>query len=100
MSWGNSGGEAAATLTTRYLAADGIENVINVLEEMENDRLSDQVFVELNACPAGCVGGVLNIENPYVAVTRMKHLQAYRPVSCNSISDVEIPTDMKWGYKN
>lgn len=99
MSWGNSGGEAAATLTTRYLAADGIENVINVLEEMENDRLSDQVFVELNACPAGCVGGVLNIENPYVAVTRMKHLQAYRPVSCNSIPDVEIPTDMKWDTK-
>lgn len=99
ISWGNSGGEAAATLTTRYLAADGIENVINVLEHLEDDRISDQVFVELNACPAGCVGGVLNIENPYIAVTRMKHLQAYRPVSCNSINEGEIPEEFFWNEK-
>lgn len=99
ISWGNSGGEAAATLTTRYLAADGIENVINVLEHMEDDRISDQVFVELNACPAGCVGGVLNVENPYIAVTRMKHLQAYRPVSCNSVTEDEIPEEYFWSEK-
>ena len=96
LSWGNSGGEAAATFTLRYLAADGIENVINVLEEMEDDRLSDQDFVELNACPAGCVGGVLNIENPYVAVTRMKHLRNYRPVACNNIDGELIPKEILW----
>jgi len=96
LSWGNSGGEAAATFTVRYLAADGIENVIKVLEEMEDDRLSDQDFVELNACPAGCVGGVLNIENPYVAVTRMKHLRSYRPVACNNIEGDDIPPELRW----
>ncbi|NCC67609.1 MAG: ferredoxin, partial [Clostridia bacterium] len=96
ISWGNSGGEASATLTTRYLAADGIENVIKVLEQMEDDRLSDQVFVELNACTAGCVGGPLNVENPFVAVTRMKHLQAYRPVACNSLPAGEIPDFYHW----
>ena len=96
LSWGNSGGEAAATFTVRYLAADGIENVINVLEEMEGDRLSDQDFVELNACPAGCVGGVLNIENPYVAATRMKQLRNYRPVACNSLNGAEIPDEILW----
>ena len=96
LSWGTSGGESAATFTMRYLAADGIENVIKVLEEMEDDRLSDQDFVELNACPAGCVGGVLNIENPYVAATRMKHLRNYRPVACNNISGDEIPEEILW----
>ena len=96
LGWGNSGGEAAATFTVRYLAADGIENVINVLEEMEDDRLSDQDFVELNACPAGCVGGVLNIENPYVAATRMKQLRNYRPVACNSLQGEEIPAEILW----
>ena len=96
LSWGNSGGEAAATFTLRYLAADGIENVINVLEEMEDDRLSDQDFVELNACPAGCVGGVLNIENPYVAATRMKQLRNYRPVACNNIDGEIIPPEIQW----
>jgi len=96
LSWGNSGGEAAATFTIRYLAADGIENVINVLEEMEDDRLSDQDFVELNACPAGCVGGVLNIENPYVAATRMKQLRNYRPVACNTLSGDDVPDEILW----
>ncbi|MDR1131683.1 MAG: 4Fe-4S dicluster domain-containing protein [Oscillospiraceae bacterium] len=96
LSWGNSGGEAGATFTVRYLAADGIENVINVLEEIEGDRLSDQDFVELSACPAGCVGGVLNIENPYVAATRIKQLRSYRPVSCNNIAGEEIPELLCW----
>jgi len=96
LGWGNSGGEAAATFTMRYLAADGIENVIKVLEEMEDDRLSDQDFVELNACPAGCVGGVLNIENPYVAMTRMKQLRNYRPVACNNIEGDDIPPELLW----
>ena len=31
--WATSGGEAAAMLGEKYLAADGIENVIRVLEE-------------------------------------------------------------------
>lgn len=99
LSWGNSGGEAGATLTTSYLAADGIENVINVLEEMDDNRLSDQDFVELNACPAGCVGGVLHIENPYVVVTRLKRLWAYLPVACNSIKGGEVPEQLLWKEK-
>lgn len=99
LSWGNSGGEAGATLTTSYLAADGIENVMNVLEEMEDNRLADQDFVELNACPAGCVGGVLNIENPYVVVTRLKRLWAYLPVACNNLKDGVVPEKLLWKRK-
>lgn len=95
--WGRSGGEAAATLHERYLAADGIENVIRVLEDMENEKLRGLDFVELNACSSGCVGGVLNIENPYVAATRLKRLGRYRPVACNHLEDADtIPPDAKW----
>ena len=93
--WGRSGGEAAATLHERYLAADGIENVIHILENMEDEKLHDLDFVELNACSSGCVGGVLNIENPYVAATRLKRLGHYRPVSCNHIED-RVPKEAKW----
>ena len=93
--WGRSGGEAAATLHERYLAADGIENVIRVLEDMEDEKLRGLDFVELNACSAGCVGGVLNIENPYVAAVRLKRLARYRPVSCNHMGD-SIPPEAKW----
>ena len=65
--WSTSGGEAAALLNEKYLAADGIENVIRVLEEIEDERIGDLDFIELNACSGGCVGGVLCVENPYVA---------------------------------
>ncbi|MFR2849568.1 MAG: [Fe-Fe] hydrogenase large subunit C-terminal domain-containing protein, partial [Hungatella hathewayi] len=67
VSWGRSGGEASGLFTENYLAADGIENVIRVLEDLEDQKLPSLKFVELNACSGGCVGGVLTVENPYVA---------------------------------
>ena len=33
--WGGSGGEAGGLIIDSYLAADGIENVIHVLEDMK-----------------------------------------------------------------
>ena len=71
--WGSSGGEATASGEDRYLAADGIENCIRVLEKLEDGKI-DVDFVELNACPGGCVGGVLTIENPFIAKARLKRL--------------------------
>ena len=65
--WSTSGGEPPRFSTKKYLAADGIENVIRVLEEIEDERIGDLDFIELNACSGGCVGGVLCVENPYVA---------------------------------
>src|SRR5699024_10960384 len=73
--WSTSGGEAAALLNEKYLAADGIENVIRVLEEIEDERIGDLEFIELNACAGGCVGGVLCVENPYVAKARIQRLR-------------------------
>lgn len=83
INWGASGGESAALLTDKYLSADGIENVIEVLEAVEDDKLDDLDFVELNACPGGCVGGVLNIANAFVARSRIKTLRKYLPVMKN-----------------
>lgn len=87
VSWGGSGGEAGGLLTDSYLAADGIENVIRVLEDLEDEKFSDLDFIELNACSGGCVGGVLTVENPYVAKAKLKRLRKYLPVSCNHIGD-------------
>lgn len=85
VSWASSGGEAAGLLKERYLAADGIRNVINVLEELEDEKLNDLDFIELNSCTSGCVGGVLTVENPFVAKARIQSLRKFMPVSCNSI---------------
>lgn len=96
VSWASSGGEAAALLNDRYLAADGIENVIEVLEELEDEKLNDIEFIELNACSGGCVGGPLTVENPFVAKARLQRLRKYMPVSCNHLEYGSIPKEMYW----
>ena len=89
ISWGHSGGEASGLFTENYLAADGIENVIQVLEDMEDQKFTNLRFVELNACNGGCVGGVLTVENPYVAEVKLKRLRKYMPVARSHIHDSE-----------
>lgn len=93
--WGGSGGEAGALLTDNYLAADGIENVIRVLDDLEDQKFEQLEFIELNACSGGCVGGVLTVENPYVAKVRLKRLRKYLPVACNHL-DTEDITEANW----
>ncbi len=87
INWATSGGESAALLTDKYITADGIENVIHVLREIEDGKLNDIDFAELSACPGGCVGGVLNAANPFVARARIKTLRKYLPMSPNKLAD-------------
>lgn len=93
--WATSGGESAAMLGEKYLAADGIENVIRVLEELEDEHIRDVDFIELNACSGGCVGGVLTVENPYVAQARIQNLRKYLPVSLNHLDEKDLDL-MMW----
>lgn len=72
--WAASSGEASAVCPEYSLAVDGIQNVIRVLEEIENNRLNDLVFFEGNACMGGCVGGPLTFENNYVAKNAIRKL--------------------------
>lgn len=87
--WATSGGESSAIFNDKYLAADGIENVNRVLDQLENGNISSLEFVELNACPGGCVGGVMALENPFVAKARLQTLRRYLPVSQSFLSDEE-----------
>jgi len=86
MSWPSSGGEASALMNDHYLAADGIENIIRVLDDIEMGHFPDLKFVEMNACPGGCVGGVMTVENPYIARVRIRSLQRYMQIQQNHIS--------------
>ncbi|MDR1547059.1 MAG: 4Fe-4S dicluster domain-containing protein [Hungatella sp.] len=95
VSWGRSGGEASGLFTEDYLAADGIENVIRVLEDMEDQKFTNLKFVELSACNGGCVGGVLTVENPYVAEVKLKRLRKYMPVARNHMH-AEAEELVKW----
>lgn len=96
ISWGRSGGEAGGLFTESYLAADGIENVIRVLEDLEDQKFTNLQFVELNACNGGCVGGVLTVENPYVAEVKLKRLRKYMPVARSHMEEEEAEGFINW----
>lgn len=68
--WSAAGGEARALDTERYLAVDGIHNVIAILEEIENERLRDIDFIEANSCIGGCLGGPLTVSNRFSGKAR------------------------------
>jgi len=74
MGWAISGGESLAIKSENYLAVDGSENVIKVLEELEMGKLPDVDFIEGQACLGGCVGGPLTIENSFIAKKRVRYL--------------------------
>lgn len=92
--WATSGGEASGTLKDNALAADGIENCMKILEEVDRGNLDSVDFIELNACQGGCVGGSLTSENPFIAKSRLMKLRKYNPVSCNHLNMTEIPPEM------
>ncbi len=72
--WAVSGGEALALNIEDYLAVDGSEQVIKVLEQIEMGRLAHIEFFEGQACVGGCVGGPLTVENSFIARKRIRHL--------------------------
>ncbi len=92
--WATSGGEASGTLHDNALAADGIENCMKILEEVERGTLDSVDFIELNACQGGCVGGSLTSENPFIAKSRLMKLRKYSPISCNHLTNRVLPTEL------
>lgn len=101
ISWAGSGGESSALLNDKYLAADGIENIIKVLDEIEKENFAGLEFIELNACSGGCVGGAMNMENPFIAKARLQNLRRFLPVSQNRVQDIaghddEVPEEVFW----
>nr|WP_026893765.1 [Fe-Fe] hydrogenase large subunit C-terminal domain-containing protein [Clostridiisalibacter paucivorans] len=72
--WSSVGGQSKAIGIKNYISADGIDNVIDVLEEIELGKLNNIDFFEGYACIGGCVGGPLNVENPFIASSRIRKI--------------------------
>lgn len=92
--WSLTNGEASH-IKGRCLAIDEIHNVIEFLEKIENDEITDIDFLELRACDESCAGGVLVHGNRFLSVERLrnshsgkseknnsfKHPEAFKPIS-------------------
>jgi iron only hydrogenase large subunit-like protein len=55
----------------RALAIDGIRNVTEFLERLENEEFKDIDFLELRACDESCAGGILISGNRFLTVERL-----------------------------
>ncbi len=77
--WGKVGGQSIAMGIENYMAVDGIEEVIKVLDKLESGRISDIDFIEAYSCVTGCVGGPLNVENPFIAKSRIRQVATQFP---------------------
>ncbi|MFV0516306.1 MAG: [Fe-Fe] hydrogenase large subunit C-terminal domain-containing protein [Aminipila sp.] len=97
--WGRGEGEALALDTDEYLAADGIENVVKVLEDLEDEKLGGLRFIELNACSGGCVGGVLTVENPFIAKTKLKKINEALPIRMVTEHKTMSDADLYWNVE-
>lgn len=73
--WTLTHGEAE-NIPGRSLAIDEIHNVIEFLEKVENEEVTDIDFLELRACDESCAGGVLNTANRFLITERLKKKQS------------------------
>ena len=74
LKWSISGGQTDACDFENSIAVSGLENVIDVLEELELGKLDHIDYLEILSCNGGCVGGTYNFENPFVANSNIKHI--------------------------
>lgn len=75
ISWVRDGGEAKGLGILNYLVVDGVKNVLKVLDDLELGKLKGISFVEGRMCGGGCVGGPLNVQNPYLARVKIRMLE-------------------------
>ena len=65
--WGMSGGEIADMSIDRSLAVSGMEETIQYLAKIEMGLFQDIEYIEFRTCREGCLGGVLNAIDKYLA---------------------------------
>ena len=76
IAWGNHGGEEGILKSWQEintLSVSGIQAVKKLLDEIERNNISDEIsYFELTSCANGCLGGILNVINPYQAAFNLE----------------------------
>ena len=72
LAWSLTNGEASC-INGSTLAIDGMNNVTEFLEQLENDEITGVDYLELRACDEGCAGGVLLSSNRFLVAERLRN---------------------------
>ena len=88
--WSLTNGEASC-VNGRTLAIDGMNNVTEFLEQLENDEISGIDYLELRACDEGCAGGVLLSSNRFLVAERLRNKALNLPSGTVATDNDEFP---------
>jgi Na+-translocating ferredoxin:NAD+ oxidoreductase RNF subunit RnfB len=77
--WGAPEGEFPKLSREQYLPLTGLTDVMKVFNDIEKGRIRNVEFLECHACPGGCIGGNLTVQNLYVARGKNLYLHANMP---------------------
>lgn len=69
--WPVTGGESALFNESSF-AVDGLSNVIEFLENLEDENIDVPGLVEMRICDQSCMGGPLTVNNRFVARNRLE----------------------------
>ncbi len=91
-------GTGGGYITEKYMSANGVHNVLKILESLEDDSIDGLEYLDLYTCTGGCVGGTLNVENPYIARADLRSVRAHLP---KRIPKDELPFsgDISWNQR-
>lgn len=100
VAWAASGGESDAVREGRRIAVHGIHNVNEILEQAVQGGLDDIDFIEALACPEGCLGGPLVVENPFIAKENLKdEIEKIREDQAHRVLRTENVDEFVWKSK-
>jgi len=72
--WAVAGGMHRSRKMKNVLDVSGISEIITTFDDIERGKLQDVDLVVAYACPQGCVGGSLTVENRYVSYNKILRL--------------------------
>ncbi|PKN73399.1 MAG: hypothetical protein CVU50_03660 [Candidatus Cloacimonetes bacterium HGW-Cloacimonetes-3] len=92
LTWALSGVQAELVDSDdiRALSVNGVENVMDILSRVEDHYLDQYDYIVLRSCTNGCVGGCLNVENPFVAMSRIKKMIKEGESQDINVDDLEV----------
>lgn len=94
--WAKVGGEGEAS-SNHFISVDGINRVIEGLEQLENGNWDRFELVEFMCCPGGCMGGPLTVVNSYEGAANIKERERLTSHQSKDLRPLKIPSlTLKW----
>ncbi|MDR0954116.1 MAG: 4Fe-4S binding protein [Rikenellaceae bacterium] len=84
--YSTTGGESRH-VRGRMLAVDGMKNVVDFLELLENEKIKGVEFLELRACDESCAGGILSHRNRFLGAESQLNYAKTLPQSHALVDD-------------